>query len=334
MLNKIVLSLLVLFSSANGQTPSAPIVRNAHALIYNEHLSKTILFGGADSEKVLNDTWEFDGIKWSLLSTNNAPTPRTFPAVTYDSVNKQVLLFGGNRVLFGNNDSDYQFFDDFWIFDGESWKKVDVPAPPSRAEASFTFDRQRQKAILFGGYRIEDGTMKPLSDTWEWDGKSWQKMADGIPSARSGAAVAYDEQLNKVILFGGGIKSGGAGETWEWNGIRWKIIDSAKTEPRYNSTMAYDPIRKKIVRFGGWDGKQRTGDTWEFNGRTWEKLNIESPEARNHTTIVYDNRNKKIVLFGGHDGEFVFGDTWEFSGILWEKRIAVEPRKRVENGHE
>lgn len=325
--------LFLLLSLTNGQTPSTPLVRNAHALIYDEHLNKTILFGGADSEKVLNDTWEFDGERWSLILTNNSPSPRTFPAVTYDSVRKKILLFGGNRVLFGKNESDYKFLNDFWIFDGKTWEQLDAPAPIGRAEASFTFDRQRQKAVLFGGYRIENGTMKPLSDTWEWDGKSWQKMAEGIPSARSGAAIAYDEQHNKVILFGGGIKSGGADETWEWNGKTWKKINSAKTEPRYNSTMVYDPNRKKIVRFGGWDGKQRVGDTWEFSGKSWKKLNISSPEARNHTVMVYHHQNKKIVLFGGHNGDFVFGDTWEFSGIRWKKIIAVEWQKRVENGH-
>jgi hypothetical protein len=308
-------------------------VRNAHALVYDENVHKIILFGGADSEKVLNDTWEFDGTKWSLVSTNNSPSPRTFPAMTYDSVRKKILLFGGNRVLFGKDDNDYEFFNDFWEFDGKVWTKINVPTPDGRAEASFIFDRQRQKAVLFGGYRIENGAMKPLSDTWEWDGKSWQKMAEGTPTAKSGAAIAYDEQRKKVVLFGGGIRSGGANETWEWDGKSWAEINSAKTEPRYNSTMVYDSNRNKITRFGGWDGTKRVSETWEFDGKTWTRLNIESPEARNHTVMVYDTKRRKIILFGGHNGDFVFGETWEFDGKSWRKIISVEPQKRIENGH-
>ncbi len=219
-------------------------VRNAHALVYAENLNKTILFGGADSEKVLNDTWEFDGAKWSLIATNSPP-PRTFASMTYDAVRKKILLFGGNRVLFGKDDNDYEFFNDFWEFDGKVWTKIDVPTPDGRAEASFVFDRQRQKAVLFGGYLIENGTMKPLSDTWEWDGKAWKKMAEGVPTARSGAAIAFDEKRKKVVLFGGGIKSGGANETWEWDGKAWSEIKSAKTEPHYNSTMVCDESAKK-----------------------------------------------------------------------------------------
>ena len=308
-------------------------VRNAHALVYDENLNKTILFGGADSEKVLNDTWEFNGEKWFLISTNNSPPPRTFPSMTYDSVRKKILLFGGNRVLFGKDDNDYEFFNDFWEFDGKTWTKIDVPTPDGRAEASFTYDRQRQKAVLFGGYRIENGTMKPLSDTWEWNGKSWQKMAEGIPTARSGAAIAYDKQRKKTVLFGGGIKSGGANETWEWDGKTWREIKSAQTEPRYNSTMVYDESRGKIIRFGGWDGTKRVSETWEFDGTNWTKLNIESPDARNHAVMVYDMKRQKIILFGGHNGDFVFGDTWEFDGAGWKKIISVEPQKRIENNH-
>lgn len=308
-------------------------VRNAHALSYDENLGKTILFGGADAKRVLNDTWIFDGEKWSLVSTAESPSPRAFPAMTYDSARKKTLLFGGNRVLFGKDDNDYEFFNDFWEFDGRTWTKLIVPTPEGRAEASFVFDRQRQKAVLFGGYRIENGIMKPLSDTWEWDGKSWKKITEGVPAARSGAAIAYDSKRKKAILFGGGIKGGGASETWEWDGNIWTEIKSAKSEPRYNSTMVFDGSRGKIVRFGGWDGKQRVSETWEFDGKSWAKLNIESPDARNHAVMVYDSKRKKIVLFGGHNNDFVFGDTWEFAGEVWNKIFPVAPQKRVENGH-
>jgi hypothetical protein len=314
------------------ETSVTPNVRNAHALVFDENLKRTILFGGADAEKVLNETWQFDGTAWSLLPFDSPP-PRTFPVMTYDSARRKILLFGGNRVLFGKDDNDYEFLDDFWEFDGHKWSKINVPTPEGRAESSFVFDEARQKAVLFGGYRKENGRMKRFSDTWEWDGTTWKKIADELPGARSGTAIAYDADRRRVVLFGGGIRSGGADETWEWDGQTWRKIESAKTEPRYNSTMVYDRSRKKIVRFGGWDGTKRVSETWEYDGKTWIKLEIESPEARNHTMMVYDAARGKIVLFGGHNGDFVFGDTWEFDGRKWQKIIAAEPQKRIENGH-
>lgn len=326
----------VFIRKSNSQSESTQnflSVRNAHGLAFDENSNKTILFGGADASKVLNDTWEFDGKKWASIETTASPSPRTFPAMTYDSARKKILLFGGNRVLFGKDDNDYEFLSDFWEFDGKIWTKIDVPTPDGRAEASFAFDRQRQKAVLFGGYRIENGTIKPFSDTWEWNGKNWKKIAEGVPTARSGAAIAYDLAGKKIVLFGGGIKRGGANETWEFDGTYWKEIESAKSEPRYNSTMVYDKSLGKIFRFGGWDGTKRVSETWEFDGKIWQKLNTESPEARNHTQMVYDAKRNKLILFGGHNGDFVLGDTWEFDGNKWQKIIAVEPQKRVENGH-
>jgi hypothetical protein len=258
---------------------------------------------------------------------------RTFPAVTYDASRHRILLFGGNRVLFGKDRNDYEFLNDFWEFDGTQWTPIKVATPEARAEAAFTFDAARQKAVLFGGYRIENGVMKRLSDTWEWDGRVWTQVAEGRPSARSGAAITYDTRRQKVVLFGGGIRNGGGNETWEWNGKTWQEIKLAQSEPRYNSTMVFDESRNRIIRFGGWDGRQRVSETWEFDGKVWRRLAIESPEPRNHAALAYDSRRHKIILFGGHNGDFVFGDTWEFDGSVWHKGLACAPRRRVENGH-
>lgn len=310
----------------------SPGVRNAHGLVYDSLRGRTILFGGADSEKVLNDTWEFDGENWSQVAVHDSPSPRTFPAMTYDSVTHRVLLFGGNRVLFGQDDDDYEFYDDFWEFDGKTWRQVDVPTPGARAEASFAFDRQREAAVLYGGYRIEDGELQPLSDTWEFRENSWTKVSEGTPSARYGAAAAFSDRRGAVVMFGGGIARGG-GETWEWNGQFWREIESARTEPRYNAAMIYDRSRQVLIRFGGWDGSKRVNETWQFDDETWIVLEIPSPGARNHSGMTYDEKRKETILFGGHDGELVFGDTWAFGSNAWERVMAIEPQRRVDNGH-
>jgi hypothetical protein len=318
----------------SAPTPAGPSlgIRNAHGLVYDSLRGKTILFGGADSEKVLNDTWEFDGEKWSQVAVHNSPSPRTFPAMTYDSANHKVLLFGGNRVLFGHDDDDYEFYDDFWEFDGNTWRKVNVPTPSARAEASFVFDRQREAAVLYGGYRIEDGEVRPLSDTWEFRENSWKKVSEGTPSARYGATAAFSDKRGTVVMFGGGIGRGG-GETWEWNGQFWRELEFAGTEPRYNAAMIYDRSRQVFIRFGGWDGSKRVNETWQFDEETWKLLDIPGPGARNHTGMIYDEKRKETILFGGHDGEWVFGDTWALGGTAWKKLIAVESQERVDNGH-
>ena len=78
-------------------------VRNAHVLVYNPDKQIVMLFGGADESHVLGDLWAWDGDKWFCLS-NEGPSPRTFPALSYDTERKQLILFGGNRVLFGTGE--------------------------------------------------------------------------------------------------------------------------------------------------------------------------------------------------------------------------------------
>ncbi|HKQ97094.1 MAG TPA: kelch repeat-containing protein, partial [Candidatus Polarisedimenticolia bacterium] len=75
-------------------------VRNAHAMAYDSARERVVLFGGADAERVRNDTWEWDGVAWTQVAATGPP-PRTFPSMVYDETRRVALLFGGNRVLFG-----------------------------------------------------------------------------------------------------------------------------------------------------------------------------------------------------------------------------------------
>ena len=73
-------------------------------MVYEGSRGRVILFGGADDSKVCGDTWERDGRKWKRIAITG-PGPRTFSAMAFDSVRKKVVLFGGNKVLFGANEA-------------------------------------------------------------------------------------------------------------------------------------------------------------------------------------------------------------------------------------
>lgn len=288
-----------------------------------------MLFGGADERQVLADLWAWDGLQWRCLSAGG-PSPRTFPALAYDAARNRMILFGGNRVLFGTAANTSTFLDDMWAWEGQAWRRIDGAMPPARAEAGMVYDRDRQRIVLFGGYHTVEGERIRLGDTWEWDGHRWEQKSTEGPSARNGAAMAYDVHRKRVVLFGG---SGAPDETWEWDGQVWERIVSAATAGRFNSAMAYDEGRRALLRFGGWTREGRMGDTWRYDGTRWARLAQEGPAARNHASMVYDSRREIMVLFGGHDGDRVFGDTWEWNGNTWSQVIARAPRARVDNGH-
>lgn len=308
---------------------SSLTVRNAHAMAFDGDREVVLLFGGADDRRVLGDLWAWNGDRWRCLS-DEGPPPRTFPALAYDAARSRLVLFGGNRVLFGSDDEADTFLDDMWTWDGRLWRRIGTETPPPRAEASMVYDAARERIVLFGGHRRVDGERIRLGDTWEWDGKRWERKSVEVPPPRNGTAMAYDAHRKRVVLFGG---SGASSETWEWDGQAWEQVQGAKTEGRFNSAMAYDAIREAVIRFGGWTRHGRVGDTWRYDGTRWTKIADDGPAGRNHTSLVWDDRRGVAVLFGGHDGDRVFGDTWEWDGERWKPRTELSPRPRVDNGH-
>lgn len=304
-------------------------VRNAHAMAYDSDRGTVMLFGGADDCRVLGDLWEWNGKTWHKISASG-PAPRTFPSMAYDRSRHRLVLFGGNRVLFGTENDKETFLDDFWEWDGARWQEIKTPTPSARAEACMVYDSVRRRLVLFGGYRVVDAQKTRFGDTWEWDGKTWKQVSTNGPSPRNGATMTYDPICRHVILFGG---NGPSGETWTWDGNSWDEVKPVVAQGRFNSVMAYDEARQHVLRFGGWNGKTRVGDTWIFDGIIWKQIDAAGPEARNHSAMVYDAKRRRLVLFGGHDGERVFGDTWEWDGSKWSRLAFHEPRLRVDNGH-
>ncbi len=320
----ITLGIVVATNAADSLT-----VRNAHAMIYHEARGTVLLFGGADEKQVRGDFWEWNGKQWRLIATNG-PQPRTFPAMAYDNARNRVVLFGGNRVLFGAENDTATFLQDMWEWDGTRWHELKIATPPARAEANMVYDSARKRVVLFGGYQIAFGQMQRLGDTWQWDGKQWLQIEMSGPSPRNGAALVYDSVRERMLLFGG---SGASGETWEFAHEQWREIKPVLVEGRFNSAMAFDSKRNDVIRFGGWNGNTRVDDTWRFRNESWQRLALAGPEARNHAALVYDRKRQRLVLFGGHDGEKVFGDTWEYDGKQWVRAAYHAPRVRLDNGH-
>lgn len=305
-------------------------VRNAHSLAYDSDRGRVILFGGADEKSVRGDLWEWHGNRWRLIPSVGPP-PRTFAALAYDPARKRLLLVGGNRVLFGTGAEGDTFLDDMWEWHDGTWSRLNVATPPGRAEACVAYDSGRQRLVLFGGYRGSGEGRVRLGDTWEWDGARWeQKNPPRAPSPRSGAAMAYDPDRRRVVLFGGSSRSA---DTWEWDGAEWVQLEAAPPPARFNSVMAYSAELKGVLRFGGWNGEAREGDTWRYDGRAWERIEASGPEPRNHAAMAYDEQRRVVVLFGGHDGERVFGDTWEWRMGRWSRAAFEPPRRRLDNGH-
>jgi hypothetical protein len=131
------------------------------------------------------------------------------------------------------------------------------------------YDNARNYTVLFAGF-INGG--RDLGDTWEWDGAIWRQRANFGPATRREHAMVFDDNENRVVLFGGmtsTLVEGASndrhlGDTWEWDGDRWLQRQNMGPQNRNSHALAYDSGRKRIILFGGAIANTLLGDTWEF----------------------------------------------------------------------
>jgi Bacterial Ig-like domain (group 1) len=137
-------------------TTASPPESAQHAMAFDSARNTTVLFGSADTSA----TWEYDGKKWTLAPTANAPAARFGFAMAYDSVRKKTVLFGG-RARAG-----ISLLNDTWEYDGSDWTKQTTPvSPPPLRNHAMAFDSKRGVTVLFGG---ETDGQTYVNETWEY----------------------------------------------------------------------------------------------------------------------------------------------------------------------
>src|SRR5262249_21774831 len=77
---------------------AVPPARTGAGISYDAHAHKVVLFGGGAhaGAAALADTWSWNGTTWTQEMPAASPTDgRVSPAMVYDSVRQETLLYGG-----------------------------------------------------------------------------------------------------------------------------------------------------------------------------------------------------------------------------------------------
>src|SRR5262245_33540158 len=95
----------------------------------------TVLFGGSPN----NETWEYDGDRWTLVAPAVSPPARRSHAMAYDTRRNRTVLFGGEAILTGT------LLQDAWEYDGSTWTPLPntTSLPAGECTAAFDFHRGR-----------------------------------------------------------------------------------------------------------------------------------------------------------------------------------------------
>jgi cysteine-rich repeat protein len=193
---------------------------------------------------------------------------------------------------------------------------------------------------VVGGEQCDDDTLAGLSNdgctsSCQLEVGRWDDVSPAGLTRRSAAAIAFDVQRQRVVLFGGISSFGDLDETWEWDGARWLQRHPAVSPPaRRLAMMTYDTAHQQVVLFGGRAPGGSLGDTWVWDGSIWTELHpTTSPPARSSGAMTYDAGRGRALLFGGvRDDDARFADTWTWDGTSWTQAApATSPAERA--GH-
>ena len=181
----------------------APPARFEAALAFDAAREHTVLFGGNDATKALDDTWEWNGTTWrSVAATGPRPAARQGHTMVYDPARQRVVMFGGQTGIDG--------FGDTWEWNGTRWRNItlDGEAPGARFDHAMVYDTVFDRTVLFGGGLSGNAD----SETWMLPGAvrpgalvafSWpaaEAPDDGIQSIAVTARAGGDSSMPGVRL--------------------------------------------------------------------------------------------------------------------------------------
>jgi len=364
---------LIVSPAAFGQTwvqlepqGTLPPGRFNNAAVYDDNADRLIIFGGFTSATcctATNDVWVLTGANghggpryWANLvpaGSPGAPPPTAAASAVYDAGSNQMIVFGGQNATLGTSSGD------LWILHNAngsggppSWSKVTVAGagPSPRQNHQAIYDSSSNRMIVVGGLDYNGSTLVLRNDVWVLTNANgtgpqapqWTLLTPqgAAPSPRHAFAAAYDQQHNRLSIYGGCVdavftcdnfvassdlwvlsNANGMGGTPAWQSFQFTLSPPAHAQ---YAVGAYDQNANQLYVMGGRIGSLGAFGvfsdlTWVLNyanglGGTpeWTMLTPgRSPEARGQSVPpnLFDAASGRLIVFGGPG----LDDTWTLS---------------------
>jgi hypothetical protein len=303
-------------STAPSATPSASgagLPRLGAASIAYDPGSRLVLLFGITDGDFRTTTWTWDGRSWTQQHPRSSPTDLV-GSLAYDWVTSSMLLFGMTNPGLENQT---------WAWKDGNWTQLHPAAEPGEPTGQYIFslasDAGSKRVLAFGGCCAQD--VLP-SETWSWDGSTWTRLhPKTMPADRVGVNFAYDAAIQRIVLFGGYVRSSGnqSNDLWTWDGATWVRQYPTATPPPdlANAAIGYDSVHTNIVllfRSGKFDV-----ETWTWDGQNWTAQHPSAiPPATVEFQMAWDDATAQLVLFDLVS--VIAPQTWIWNGSTWQRK--------------
>ena len=264
-----------------------PSPRSKHAMTYDVQNEVVVLFGGKITSNLFQDTWTYN-VKnniWLEKSPIVKPSARYEHAMTYDSANNVIVLFGGGHT--NTNET--------WIYDtGEdTWTEMSpLNKPLKRHSHSLVYDSNNNEVVLFGGFYSEY-----LNDIWTYSvlkNKWTQKFTSIKPTPRDNFAMVFDDSNGKLLIFGGPVDLHDKHANF--------IVEDVDTssDGRWND-ISID--HKGYPHISYFDDSDNNLMYTNWNGTGWTTSKIDGNVLDGPNAIVHDLRDFPHILYRSSGGD-------------------------------
>ncbi|HEX7736452.1 MAG TPA: kelch repeat-containing protein [Ktedonobacteraceae bacterium] len=207
--------------SALACTGNAPGGRAGAGVVWNG--TQMLLLGGQSSDGLLADLWAYTPGSggWSQLTASTPLGARAYPALAWDSHDKQLFVFGG----LGSNGQQLGDFYSYQPANG-GWSTIEPgsnSAPLARQQALAAWDSKDRVFLLMGGWQSSNSAAysalwaySPSQNTW-WQITSLRNSSSTsvIPS-RMASIMVWDNTDNRAYIYAGSssLNKGALNDLW------------------------------------------------------------------------------------------------------------------------
>jgi hypothetical protein len=262
-----------------------PNDKAATPLSYDIESDRVIMYGGGIFifGSATRETWAYDYNTNTWKKMAYGPKDYLGSRLAYDSESDRTILFGGLNVR------DWFYCEGTWAFDynTNTWTEMKPELnPPGRNYQAMTYDSKADRVLTWGGMYWDESPLPESMWAYDYNSNSWEEFPTGeepYPKSRDYAAMVYDVESDRTILFGGLPIEDPDGEvgTWayDYNTHTWQEMKPTIEPPSVSRhAMVYSVATDQVLLFGGEldDGVQYTytNEIWayDFNTNTWTDL--------------------------------------------------------------